>query len=30
VQEILTNHGFPFSLENRPEGGAEFSVRLRD
>lgn len=29
VQEILTNHGFPFSLENRPEGGAEFTVRLR-
>lgn len=26
VQEILTNHGFPFSLTNRAEGGAEFRV----
>lgn len=30
VQEILANHGFPFSLENRSEGGAEFTIRLRD
>ena len=26
VQEILTNHGFAYSLENRPGGGAEFRV----
>ena len=30
VQEILANHGFAFSLENRSEGGAEFTIRLRD
>jgi len=28
VQEILANHGFAFSLENRPEGGAVFEVRI--
>jgi signal transduction histidine kinase len=26
VQEILANHGFPFSLANREEGGAEFRI----
>ncbi|HUP50299.1 MAG TPA: ATP-binding protein [Thermoanaerobaculia bacterium] len=26
VQEILTNHGFTYALENRPEGGAEFRI----
>jgi hypothetical protein len=26
VQEILTAHGFDFSLENRPTGGAEFII----
>jgi signal transduction histidine kinase len=26
VQEILLTHGFDFSLENRPEGGAEFMI----
>ena len=26
VQEILNNHGFSYSLENRPGGGAEFRV----
>lgn len=26
VQEILTNHGFAYALENRPEGGAEFRI----
>ena len=26
VQEILTNHGFGFSLENRAEGGARFRI----
>ena len=30
VQEILSNHGFLFSLENRDGGGAEFSVRFGD
>jgi two-component system nitrogen regulation sensor histidine kinase NtrY len=30
VQEILANHGFAFALENRSEGGAEFTIRLRD
>lgn len=29
VQEILSNHGFRFSLENRAEGGAEFKVSFR-
>jgi signal transduction histidine kinase len=28
VQEILTNHALPFSLENRAGGGAEFRVGL--
>jgi two-component system, NtrC family, nitrogen regulation sensor histidine kinase NtrY len=28
VQEILANHGFPFSLENRAAGGAEFRIVL--
>jgi two-component system nitrogen regulation sensor histidine kinase NtrY len=28
VQEILSNHGFPFSLVNREGGGAEFVVEL--
>ena len=26
VQEILANHAFPFALENRPEGGAVFTM----
>ena len=26
VQEILTNHGFGFTLENRAEGGARFRI----
>ncbi|HVS32675.1 MAG TPA: ATP-binding protein [Thermoanaerobaculia bacterium] len=26
VQEILTNHGFAYALENRAEGGAEFRI----
>ena len=26
VQEILTNHGFAYALENRPERGAEFRI----
>ncbi len=26
VQEILTNHGFSFSLRNREHGGAEFNI----
>jgi nitrogen fixation/metabolism regulation signal transduction histidine kinase len=26
IQEILTQHGFDFSLENRPEGGAELRI----
>jgi len=26
VQEILLAHGFDFSLENRLEGGAEFTI----
>jgi signal transduction histidine kinase len=26
VQEILTNHGFAYSLQNRPEGGAAFRI----
>lgn len=30
VQEVLANHGFPFSLKNAESGGAEFSVRLND
>ncbi len=29
VQEILLGHGCDYSLENRPEGGAEFSIRFR-
>jgi two-component system nitrogen regulation sensor histidine kinase NtrY len=29
VQEILANHGFSFSLENRGEGGAEFRIEMR-
>ena len=29
VNEILTNHGFAFSLENREEGGAVFRLVLR-
>lgn len=28
VQEILANHGFAFSLENAPGGGARFEIRL--
>ncbi|MBV9494831.1 MAG: PAS domain-containing protein [Acidobacteria bacterium] len=28
VQEILTNHALPFSLENREGGGAEFRIGL--
>jgi two-component system nitrogen regulation sensor histidine kinase NtrY len=28
VQEILTNHGFGFSLETRQQGGAEFRIRF--
>ncbi len=28
VQEILTSHGFAFSLENRPSGGAVFTVQF--
>ena len=28
VQEILANHGIAFSLANRAEGGAEFTMRL--
>jgi signal transduction histidine kinase len=28
VQEILTNHGAAFWLENRAGGGAEFGIRL--
>lgn len=28
VQEILTNHGFAYSLQNRAEGGAEFTIRF--
>jgi signal transduction histidine kinase len=28
VQEILSNHGFVYSLENRAGGGAEFVVRF--
>ena len=28
VQEILTNHGAAFWLQNRKEGGAEFGIRL--
>ena len=27
-REILTLHRFDFRLENRPEGGAEFSIRF--
>jgi signal transduction histidine kinase len=29
VQEVLSNHGFPFSLTNREGGGAEFRIGLR-
>jgi signal transduction histidine kinase len=29
VQEILANHGFAFSLENREAGGAAFTIALR-
>lgn len=28
VQEILANHGLPFSLENAPGGGAVFEIRF--
>jgi signal transduction histidine kinase len=28
VQEILANHGLPFSLSNREGGGAEFAIEL--
>lgn len=28
VQEILTNHGFGYALQNAPGGGAEFRVRF--
>ncbi|HEU5479465.1 MAG TPA: ATP-binding protein, partial [Candidatus Tumulicola sp.] len=28
VQEILTNHGAAFWLQNRAGGGAEFGIRL--
>ncbi|HSP17311.1 MAG TPA: ATP-binding protein [Thermoanaerobaculia bacterium] len=28
VQEVLTSHGFGFSLENRPSGGAQFVVEF--
>lgn len=28
VQEILTNHGFGYSLQNGVGGGAEFVVRF--
>jgi signal transduction histidine kinase len=27
VQEILTNHGFPFSFRNKESGGTEFIIR---
>jgi two-component system nitrogen regulation sensor histidine kinase NtrY len=27
IREILTQHGFDFGLQNRPEGGAEFRMR---
>ena len=30
VQEILTNHGFVYSLENRSAGGAELRIILTD
>jgi two-component system nitrogen regulation sensor histidine kinase NtrY len=30
VREILTNHGFAYSLENRSEGGAEFRTLLAE
>ncbi|HEX7705748.1 MAG TPA: ATP-binding protein [Thermoanaerobaculia bacterium] len=30
VQEILANHGFSFSLENRSVGGAEFRIVLEE
>jgi len=29
IQEILTQHGFRFALENAPGGGARFSIWLR-
>jgi signal transduction histidine kinase len=29
VQEILTNHGFGYALENRPDHGAEFRIFWR-
>jgi two-component system, NtrC family, nitrogen regulation sensor histidine kinase NtrY len=29
VQEILANHGFAYSLQNREGGGAEFRVRVQ-
>jgi len=28
IQEILTSHGFVFALENRPTGGARFTVQF--
>jgi two-component system, NtrC family, nitrogen regulation sensor histidine kinase NtrY len=28
VHDILANHGFPFALTNRPEGGAEFAIEF--
>lgn len=28
AHEILTQHGFEFTLENHPEGGAEFRIRF--
>ena len=30
VQEILANHGLPFSLENAPGGGAVFTIEFGD
>jgi nitrogen fixation/metabolism regulation signal transduction histidine kinase len=29
AREILIAHGFDFELENRPEGGAHFTIRMR-
>jgi signal transduction histidine kinase len=29
VHDILANHGFPFALTNRPEGGAEFTIEFQ-
>ena len=28
VHDILANHGLPFALTNRPEGGAEFTIEF--